>query len=370
MKTRNTHILIGALVSLLYFSACGSSPTGPNTSEPFIWEESTPEAQGLDSQALDAALNEADERPFIRSIIVVKNGLIVGERYYNGYGRDNFHNVKSVSKSFLSALVGIAVREGFVTSLEQRMLDFFPEYVTPDLDQRKHNITIRDLLMMRAGIDHERNNYSQLYRSDNWVKTTIEWPLLYEPGQTFSYNTFQTHLLSAILTKATKMSTRDFAKQYLLDPLGITLDRWEQGPQGYYFGGNSMYFTPRDMALFGYLYLKGGVLNKQKIVPGDWVAASLQNYTGSPGWNWGSLHNGGYGYLWWLGELNGYSVRLAIGYGGQFVILVPSLEMVIAITGNPTVTWDTADQQERLALEVVANFILPSVKTSGAMALP
>ncbi|MFQ6116616.1 MAG: serine hydrolase domain-containing protein, partial [bacterium] len=337
-------------------------PTGPETSESYNWEVSTPEEQGLDSQILADAFEEAGQRPFVRSILIVKNGYLVAEQYYRGFDRDDAHNVKSVSKSFLSALVGIALREQYLDSLGQKMLDFFPEYVTPDLDPRKYNITIRHLLMMRAGIDHERNNYSQIYSSDNWIKTTIELPLLFDPGEQFYYNTFQTHLLSAILTKATGMSTLDFANRYLLEPSHISVKDWEQGPQGYYFGGNNMFFTPRDMARFGYLYLKGGVLDGEQIVPADWVVASVTDYTGNQDWTWGELRNINYGYLWWLGEMNDYSMQLAIGYGGQFIILIPALNMIIVTTCNSNTDWDTADAQEQSVLELAANHILPAIK--------
>ncbi|RKY99024.1 MAG: hypothetical protein DRQ13_02960 [Ignavibacteriae bacterium] len=345
---------------LLLLSSCCEGPTGPSTSS-FIWQTSTPEEQGMNSQLLAEALAQGENRGFVDCILVIRNGYIVAEKYYNGFDKSIPHNVKSVSKSFLSAMTGIALRDGHIDNLNLKMLVFFTEHLYPTIDPRKFNITIRNLLMMRAGIDHERNNYSQIYNSSNWLKTTIEFPLLYDPGTTFSYNTFQTHLLSAIITKASGMNTRDFAEKNLLEKMNIELADWERGPQGYYFGGNSMHFTPRDMARLGYLYMHNGSLNGDQIVSAEWVEESLTNYTNFTSSNWGDLHNVNYGYLWWLGEIKNYEVFLAIGYGGQFVINFPDLNLIVVSTAEWHLGWDTADQHERSILSIVADYIVPAV---------
>jgi CubicO group peptidase (beta-lactamase class C family) len=157
------------------------------------------------------------------------------------------------------------------------MLDYFPEYDNSDLDPRKHEITIKHLLTMQAGIDHEHNNYSRLYSTSNWIQSAIEEPLLYNPGERQSYNTFLTHILSGIITKTSGTSTYEFGQEHLFGPLGITIQDWKQSPQGIYFGGNNMFFTTRDMAVLGYLYLNGGEINGVQIIPRDWVEESLTN---------------------------------------------------------------------------------------------
>jgi len=348
------------LVLLFFLPACCEGPTGPEFSSN-NWPTSTPEEQGMDSQLLAQAFDQGENRGFVDCILVIRNGYIVAEKYYNGYGKSIPHNVKSVSKSFLSALTGIALRDGHLTNLDLKMLGFFPEYVYPSIDPRKYEITIRHLLMMRAGIDHERNNYEQIYNTSNWLKTTIELPLFFDPGTRFSYNTFQTHLLSAIITKASEMNTLDFARKYLLKLMDIDVSTWQQGPQGYYFGGNNMYFTPRNMARLGYLYMNNGRLNGKQIVPAKWVEESLTNYTQFTGSNWGDLHNVNYGYLWWLGEIKNQDVFLAIGYGGQFVINFPDLNMIVVTTAESYLGWNTADQHERSILSIVADYIIPAV---------
>ncbi|MGB5894369.1 MAG: serine hydrolase [Ignavibacteriaceae bacterium] len=349
------------LVTLFFLPVCSEGPTEPDFSS-YNWPSSTPEEQGMDSQLLAQAFEQGENREYVDCIMVIRNGYIVAEKYYNGYRKSSPHNVKSVSKSFLSALTGIALRDGHLDSLDLIMLDFFPEYIYSTIDPRKYDITIRHLLMMRAGFDHEQNNYEQITNSSNWLKSTIELPLYYTPGTKFSYNTFQTHLLSAIITKASGMSTLDLARNYLLKPMNIDVAAWQQDPQGYYFGGNNMYFTPRNMARLGYLYMNNGRLNGNQIVPAEWVEESLTNYTQFTGKNWGALHNYNYGCLWWLGEINTYEVFLAIGYGGQFVINFPDLNMIVVTTAESYLEWDTADQQEQSILNIVADYIVSAVR--------
>jgi CubicO group peptidase (beta-lactamase class C family) len=185
--------------------------------------------------------------------------------------------------------------------------------------------------------------------------------LLYDPGSTFSYNTFQTHLLSAIITKASGKNTLDFANINLLEKTNIECASWDQGPQGYYFGGNNMYFTPRNMARLGDLYMHNGNLNGEQVVPAEWVDESLTNYTNLTGNNWGDLHNVNYGYLWWLGEMKNQDIFLAVGYGGQFVISFPDLNMIVVTTAEWRIGWDTSDQHIGSILSIVADYIMPAV---------
>jgi CubicO group peptidase (beta-lactamase class C family) len=347
------------LSALLFISSCSEGPTGPGTSS-FNWSTSTPEEQGMNSQLLAEALAQGENRGFVDCILVIRNGYIVAEEYYNGFGKEIAHNVKSVSKSFLSAMTGIALRDGHLDNLNLKMLDFFSEYVYPSIDPRKHDITIKNLLMMRMGIDNDHNLYEYVYNRFNWIKTTIELPLINDPGTEFFYNTFQTHLLSAIITKASGMNTMDFAKENLLEKMNIECAEWQRDVQGYYFGGNNMYFTPRNMARLGYLYMNNGKLNGEQIVPAEWVDESLTNYTNWNNSTWGDLDDVNYGYLWWLGKINNYKAFLAIGYGGQFVINFPDLNLIVVTTADWHLDWDIADQHERSILSIVANYIVPA----------
>ena len=184
-------------------------------------------------------------------------------------------NVKSVSKSIISALVGVAIDRGLLPAPETPIRTYFPE-ISKDRDDRKQRITIEDLLTMRSGLESTSNrNYGAWVQSRNWVQHALARPLFAMPGTEMEYSTGNTHLLSAILTKATKTSTWQFAQDALAKPLGFTLARWPQDPQGIYFGGNDMLLTPRQMLAFGELYLRGGRTEQRQIVSEKWIGQSF-----------------------------------------------------------------------------------------------
>jgi len=320
----------------------------------------------MDSQLLNLAFKQARQTSFVDGILIIRNGFLVAERYYNGYDLATPHNVMSVSKSFLSAITGMALQQGYIDNLEEKMLDYFPEYIHPGMDPRKYDITIRHLLTMRMGIRGEADDsyrvYWELYTSDNWIKKTIEAPLIDDPGAKMHYNTFQTHLLSAIITKASQRSTLKYAETALFNPMKIEIASWEQDPQGYYFGGNSMHFTPREMAMLGFLYLNNGRINGRQIIPADWVELTLSPSTNFPHPNeWGEFKNYNYAYLWWLGQINNYDMYMGYGYGGQFVVVFPSLNLIVVSTAKNQVDPDTSTVQEWAIFDIIATYILPSI---------
>lgn len=355
----NLLIIFGGL-----FISCEKNPViiSPNSS--FEWEISSPIEQGLDSVELEKAFDEAHERGFIYSLLVVRNGFLVGERYYRGYDKYDAFNVKSVSKSFISALIGVALREGYLKSLDQKLLDFFPEYQHQQMDVRKYEITIHHLLMMRAGFDNSIEDYGYHWMlwisSPNWVRHALYLPMENDPGTQFAYITAETHLLSAILTKSSGKTSLQFAQKYLFIPLGISVRAWEKDPQDYYIGGMDMYFTPRDMAKFGYLYLNDGLIGERQIIPREWVSNSLTYHSGGT-WTWGHMNQIGYGFQWWLGQINDYDCYMALGYGGQYIMIFPGLNLIVVTTSSHNVDPETADAHERSVLEIVHNEILTAV---------
>ena len=331
-----------------------------------LWDSTTPYEQGIDPQILDSAFIVAENTGFIDGLVVIRNGFLVAEDYYNGYRRSKPHIIASVSKSFLSAIAGIALYHGDIDSLEKKVLDYFPEYVYTGIDTRKHQITVRHLLTMRMGIrDESEDNYGVywgLYNSPNWIQATIESPLAFNPGERMRYNTFQTHLLSGIITKATQKSTLAYGKEFLFDPMGIDVDGWRRDPQGIYFGGNEMYFTPQEVALFGYLYLNHGALNGKQIVPAAWVDSSLSpstNYT-HPN-EWGAFKNYNSAHLWWLGQFNGEDMFMGYGYGGQFLVVFPELDLIVVSTANYFVDPEISTIQEWAIFDIISKYILPAV---------
>jgi CubicO group peptidase (beta-lactamase class C family) len=327
---------------------------------PYDWPVSTPEAQGLDSAIFDNAFAEAAKLPNMYSLLVVRNGHLIGERYYNHQTMNDANHIHSASKSFTSALVGIAFRENYLHSLDQKMMDFFPEYAARITDTRKFDITLEHLLTMQAGFNWEdtEQNWSEYASSPNWVEYALSLPLMHDPGEMMHYSTVQTNLLSVILTRATGMSTKEFADLYLLGPLKISIRHWRQDPQGNYTGGHEMYYSPRNMARFGYLFLQKGKVDDLQIVPEEWVEASWQN-AGQGNYDWIPLEDHGYGYQWWMGRLGGYVIFFASGKGGQNIIVIPELDMIVVTTTNAD-AWEGSWAQNQWVLRIVAfNILIP-----------
>jgi CubicO group peptidase (beta-lactamase class C family) len=281
------------------------------------------------SPPLEEAAKTAQGLPRLHSLLVSRGGEIVLERYYHGTRATTPANIKSASKSVISALVGIAIERKLITGLDAPIAPYFKELIGADPEKRK--VTIEDLLSMRSGLDPISNrNYGAWVQSPNWAGYILRRPMTGPPGQAMRYSTGNSHLLSAILTKATGKSTWTFANEVLAKPLGFTLSPWMRDPQGIYFGGNEMVMTPRQMLAFGEMYLRRGRAGGKQIVPEAWIDASFvprgrSDYSGQL-----------YGYGWWIRELAGRQVYYAWGYGGQFIFIVPDLEMVVVTTSVPT----------------------------------
>jgi len=299
------------------------------------WKTSTPEQQGMDSAKLQLADEFIQNRlPDAFSLLVVKNGYLVFEKYYSWGSPEKIAVVHSVTKSVTSALVGIALEKGYLDSVDQKLIDFFPEYASGDLDPRIEGIRLKHILTMSAGFSWSDRGpvMRHWYTSADWAKFTIQLPLVTNPGDKFNYNSSISHLLSIILTKSTKTSTLDFAKQNLFEPIGIS-GFWRQDPQGYYIGGFGLGLSARDLAKFGFLYLNNGYWNGQSIVSEQWVKQSTEQHIQAVSHPlYGTF---GYGYHWWVKQVDGCSSFRAWGRRGQYIVVVPELDLVVAVTSNP-----------------------------------
>ena len=303
--------------------------------------------------SLDEALDAALDLPRLYSFLVSRHGTLIVERYFNGARAARPANIKSASKSVISALVGIAIDRGHIAGVRQPISSFFPELL--EGDARKRQITVEDLLTMRSGLESTSSrNYGAWVLSQNWVRYALSRSLVAEPGTSMEYSTGNTHLLSAILTKATGASTWQFAQRTLAEPLGFSLAQWPRDPQGVYFGGNDMLLTPRQMIAFGELYLNRGRVNGRQVVPAVWVDASLVPRARS---RWSEQL---YGYLWWIRDLAGHRAYYAWGYGGQFMFIVPELDLVV-VTTSSTASGDERRGHQRAVLDLVERFVIPSI---------
>jgi CubicO group peptidase (beta-lactamase class C family) len=292
-------------------------------------------ANDLESGSADLfadALAAAQQMPRLHSLLISHNGNLVLEKYFNGRKADETANVKSVSKSWISALVGIAIERGYIDGIDQPITDYYGEILQNDGDSSKRSITIGNLLSMQAGLETTSfYNYGVWVLSDDWVRFALQQPMRAEPGTRLVYSTGNTHLLSAILTRATGKSTLQFARDELGAPLGVHIEAWPTDPNGIYFGGNNMEITPRQMLAFGELYLNKGRANGHQIIPESWVDLSL-----TPRVESGRQRGRYYGYGWWVRDMAGVPTAYAWGYGGQFILIASNLDLVVVTTSSST----------------------------------
>jgi CubicO group peptidase (beta-lactamase class C family) len=301
--------------------------------------------------SFDDALALAGELPRLHSLLISHRGTLLIERYYNGARATRAANVKSAAKSVISALVGIAIERQLIPGVDTPIATYFPG-LEKDRDPRKKAITIEELLTMRAGLESTSNrNYGAWVQSRNWVQYALARPLLSEPGTEMDYSTGNTHLLSAILTQVTRSGTWQFANDALAKPLGFTLARWPRDPQGIYFGGNDMLMTPRQMLAFGELYLNEGRANGRQVVPEDWIERSWIP-RGRSGWSGQQ-----YGYGWWVRDLGEHRAYYAWGFGGQYIFIVPDLDLVVVTTSSPTVAEDRRSHR-RTVFDLVEHLVV------------
>jgi CubicO group peptidase (beta-lactamase class C family) len=255
---------------------------------------------------------------------VARDGRLAFERYYGGAAVDQAFEVYSITKSVTSALVGIAVADGKLESVEQRLVHFFPGYARA-AEAALRRVTLADLLTMRAGFSGK-----PIASSDNWIRTLMTRPLEHEPGTVFSYDTGSSHLLSAVLTKVTGEQAATLARERIFRPLGITSGwRWPDDGQGVSLGGDGLAMRARDLAKLGQLYLQEGRWNGKQIVPAGWVRRSTRMHAtfGAP--------DQGYGYQWWVQKGPRGTAYAALGFGGQAVVVFPALDLVIVLTTLP-----------------------------------
>jgi CubicO group peptidase (beta-lactamase class C family) len=312
------------------------------------------------SVALEEAFLNAEQLPNLKSLIVYKNNLVIKEKYFHNGAADSDHDVRSVTKSVMSTLIGIAIDNGFIQSEEQTIGVFLQPFVG-NIDSTKANIRIRDLLSMSSGFYSNElvssSEYNSWISAPNQLLFTLNSPLVSQPGQTFYYNSGASHLLSAILTQATGMSCYSFAKQYLFQPLGISDHNWSTDKRGLNNGAAGLRLTPQDMLKIGILYLNGGIYNNNQVVSRNWItkATTSKITTGTV-----IPFASDYGYLWWNGRSHSRNYFFANGWGGQFIVIVPELNLIVVASnewsGVPSVI---AGEQWYNTLNLIVNDIIP-----------
>jgi CubicO group peptidase (beta-lactamase class C family) len=286
----------------------------------------------LPPETLSQVLDAAREYKQLRTVIIAQRGGVLAERGFRGHSVARSTNIKSASKSIISALVGIALGKGILEGVDQKIAPLLKRDLPPDPDPRLAEITIGHLLSMQAGLERTSGaNYGRWVASSNWVRAALARPFVDEPGGSMLYSTGSTHLLSAILTRLTGRSTRALANDWLRPLKGFSIADWERDPQGIYLGGNQMAMSAKSLLAFGELYRNGGkTADGQTLVPRDWIELSWQPRTRS------RFTGDHYGYGWFLRDIAGMGVRYAWGYGGQMLYIVPELELTVVMTSDDT----------------------------------
>lgn len=348
------------LILMVIMAGCNTmyGELDPKADSEWPWPRVSPESQGIQPEDMKGMVEHIEERNLaIHSVIIYRDGTIPFETYFEPYNKDVSHNMKSTSKGVISALMGIALREGFIKSIDEKVLSYFPEY--PADDAMKADITIRDLLTMSSGLEWKENGLNSMYTffvSKRIIPRVLDLKMMDKPGSSFNYNTGLTHLLSAILSKASGMSTLEFAQEYLLGPLGIHNVQWSQDRDGIYIGGSELFITPQGMTKFGVMYMQNGMYSGRQVVPEEWVKESTSTQIE------GVFHGAEiqYGYLWWrqidhalFTYLNDENAYLAMGSHGQRILILPDQETVVVIT---------ADQEDASQCDIlIRDFILPAL---------
>ncbi|WP_031555087.1 serine hydrolase domain-containing protein [Parvularcula oceani] len=301
-----------------------------------------------------AALEEAASLEQLNALIIAREGEEVAARVFDGPGLDTPVNIKSASKSVLSALAGIAIAQGEVPGVEARLLPLLADRAPADIEPRTSEITLEDLLTMRAGLaSTSGREYGPWVVSDDWTAYALRRPFVAEPGGRMIYSTGTSHLLAAALTEATGRSLLALARDWLGEPLGIEVPPWTRAPEGVYMGGNNMALSPRGLLAFGEVYRRGGIYGGQRVLREDWIEASWTPRVRSP-WS-----GGAYGYGWWIGSAGGHRIYYAWGYGGQMVYVIPDLGLTVVMTSDPNARG--VDGHVQALHRLVARRIVPAV---------
>lgn len=308
--------------------------------------------------------------PGIHSVLIQQSGQLLYENYFGGYTADSLHDVRSAFKSITSLLAGIALDQGHLSSLDAPLLSFFPNY-EPD-DPRKHQISLRHLIQMRAGFRAEEfygigpDAEDAMWESEDWVKYALSLDMKDTPGLNFSYNSCEPMLLGAAISRAVDQSIMDFSREQLFSPLGITDYRWTISPEGNGMTAGSFFMKPRDMVKLGELVLREGAWGEASIISTPWIHTSTRcltpidfSFVRYSRLDDAELQTARYGYYWYRERLRfqgiDTEVLFASGNGGQYIMILEDYDMIVVFTGGNYNSW-----RGKLPFELLLKYILPS----------
>lgn len=307
------------------------------------WEVSSLLAEGIDIEPIEEIsrqIREWESLEEVLSLLIVKNGKLVHEVYSPYCQRNTLHVLASITKTVTSTLIGIAIDQGFIESVDAKVYELIPEFADEITDPSFKNISLKHILTMTSGLDwNERVSYNdprndefQMVESENWMRYVLSKPVVAQPGTRFNYNTGSIHLLSAVIKSASGMYAHQFAEKYLLHPMGIYGYQWNKDPMGYPCTGGTdggIGLRTRDLAKFGWLFLRDGKWKGKQIISEHWVKQAPRNYTQMSG-------RRRYAFNWFSGSMTinrkQFDYIATFGYGGQTLYIVPEYDLILAIT--------------------------------------
>ncbi|WP_196138998.1 serine hydrolase [Aliikangiella sp. G2MR2-5] len=334
-----------AVIALLLSIGCGSSSDSEPTPAKYQysppqklsdgWEVNDAASVGFNVSLLEALINQiiGGNYPEIDGVIIVKNESLILEHYFNGYGHSQKHELQSAVKSIDSALVGLAIQNGFISSPQELIYNHLPEYHQLDWSNDKDKLTLQHLMTMQSGMECTDGtegdcNSHILNQQANWTRYTLKQEVIHQPGTRFSYFTGLNIVAHTLLENVTNTSIDNFAVTHLFEPLGITQVTWGHSSSGEALSAEML---PRDMAKFGQLYLNQGQWNGVQIISADWIKNSTSEQVSRA-----QTGGEGYGFWWWRFRSNQKAVSYyaAMGAKGQYIFIFPTLDLVVVFTGN------------------------------------
>lgn len=324
------------------------------------WETADMNSLGVDTsrfQQLFSQLHSGKHK--IHSMLLVRNGQLILEEYFNGNRIDDPHDLRSVSKSFRSLLLGIAIDQGFIANVDDTIFQYLPNLrPQKNLDPRKFDMTIQDLLTMSSGLDcndwdpKSKGQEDRVYKKKDWLQYTLDLPVLHDPGTFSSYCSMGIVLIAEIISQASGMSIDQFAQAYLFDPLGITNAQWKHTSKGEVLpSARRLHLTSRDLAKAGLLVYNRGKWQHTQVVSESWIAESTSAKTKLSGLD--------YGYLWWQipFKVGGQTLKAltATGNGGQYIFVIPDMELVAVFTGGAY-----NSEEDKLPFAIMRDVVLPT----------
>jgi len=291
------------------------------------WPISSPEDVAIDPALPDLLASAAAAAPSVTAAVVVRQGRIAAIYTADGWALEDPIDIRSCTKSFVSALVGRARHDGLLPDLSVTIGDLIPERIPDGADPAVAGITLWSLLTMTSGLAWDwQTDYARLEAAEDPVALTLGQPVVAPQGEVYVYNSGGSHIIGLMVAAAAGVPLEEYAQEALFAPLDITVHGWCRTPQGEVIGGYGLQITPPDMARLGYLYLRNGVWADTELISAEYVEQStIVQSAGDP--------TGGtpYGYQWWVTDASGYDAFFALGYGGQYIYVVPALDLVVAV---------------------------------------